>query len=126
MVIRGLNSRINVLRVTQGADDTIGGTTESEATVLSNVRCRIDNPNRGDVGRIEHMEGVDFLRLIKLTTWPAVTDVRAGDIIKPVAGPFASDRFIVLDIKQDSITQSFNSAHTEIVAERYDSGRSKQ
>ena len=125
-MIHGLNNTIHVLRETEGAIDAIGGVTITEGAYLEGVKCRVSNPNRGDVVRLEKEQGVELERVIKLVVWPATVSIEEGDIVLPQSGKLAGKRFKVVAVKEDSLLQASPRAHLELFAERYGTARTRE
>jgi len=123
-MIQGLNNTITVRRQTELVKDAVGGARVNEGLVYSNIKCRISNPNRGDIGRVERGQGIEVTRLIKIVAWPSTSYViEPGDMVLPGSGRYSSDRFIILDVKQDSLPLSDGRTHLELICERQDEQR---
>ena len=123
-MIKGLNNTITIRRQTEGVEDAVGGATTTEALEYSNIKCRISNPNRGDIGRVERGQGIEVTRLIKIIAWPSTSYIiEPGDIVLPGTGRYATDRFIILDVKQDSLLLTDGRTHIELICERQDEQR---
>ena len=123
-MIKGLNNTITIRRQTEGAEDAVGGATTTEALEYPNIKCRISNPNRGDIGRVERGQGIEVTRLIKIIAWPSTSYIiEPGDIVLPGTGRYATDRFIILDVKQDSLLLTDGRTHIELICERQDEQR---
>jgi hypothetical protein len=128
-MLQGMNNSIDVIRRTEGVDDAVGGLVNSgEATVYAGLLCRVDNP-RGS--RREAMMGIDLARAVAIVVAHAQPqgviqfDIRPNDLVLVKQGPFAGKRFLVRDVREDSLGRSHPRAHVELTCERVESARSK-
>jgi hypothetical protein len=124
MTIQGLNNLLTVIRPTEGVLDAVGGATISEAVVYSQVMCRVSNPTPAT--RNEQIEGLDYSKAIQIVVYPANYAIKGSDIVIPSLGSHANQRFIVVQVKRDSLPPTHPNAHIELTCERVDEARKKQ
>src|SRR3990167_10044507 len=113
-VIHGLNNKLTGYRPLYGPDDAVGGAVQTgTSTVYRNVLCRVDNP-RGS--RREQMMEIDIARAVNIVVWPATYVFQVQDEVEIESGRFADQRFLVFDIKEDSLVPTHPNAHIELTA----------
>jgi hypothetical protein len=114
-MIRGLNSRLNVIRESLGSIDRVGGAVTTESYVYFNVPCRIANPR---VSREELEQGVVSSSQIRVVA-PSRYRFTITDLLEVLDGAFAETRWRVVDISEDSLPITSPRAHVTVTAERF-------
>ena len=98
-MVAGLNSRCMIWRITQDADDIVGGAVITGTVVYENVLTRFESEPED---QIFAAQGLETLRTYKATIVPGTLHIKERDeleITYPFDHPYHGDRFRVTSMQ---------------------------
>ena len=122
-MILGSNISIAVVRRTT-TNDAVGGAIYSDSTLRSGLPARIGNASSGQQMALKDM-GYESARGHQIRTQPADLDVKENDLIETTGGVYNGKKFIVRQVKRDSILPTDSRSHVDLVVERLEEARAE-
>jgi len=110
----GLNVTLDIYRLTELADDAVGGSVRTEELRYSAVKARISALRPPAEFRVQ---GIELPRTYEIILWPDIySGVEPDDILIPRDGQWASQRLRVTGVQLSSVRPGSRRSHIQLSA----------